>query len=568
MRVSSAPHLSNQISRRGVLAGLAAIAAGGVTGLAFGSPAAAAALRRGVDYSWGRPSISALQAGGYTFACRYLSDSTTGKNLTRSEADALIAGGIDIVSNWEYTASEALQGYAKGVENATKAHSQALACGMPAGRPIYLSVDFDASASQQPVINAYFDGAASVLGRARVGAYGGYYVIKRLFDAGKIRWGWQTYAWSSGQWDSRAQLRQVENGVSIGGADCDRNEAWAIDFGQWGTRRPAARSLTVALNADGRLQAFQTRGSGAVYSTWQTSANGVFGDWANLGGNDLQAPTAVTKPNGRIELLAIGGDSKLYDKWQTTANGPFADWAGLGGTDLTTDLTTATNADGRLQVFVIGGNGSLYSVWQTTTSGPWSAWANLGGSDLRSLSAVKKKDGRIELFAIGGDGKLYHKWQNTANGPFADWTSLGGNDLTTDLTIAANADGRLQAFVIGGNGALYSIWQTTTSGPWSAWTNLDGTDLHAIKAVTKTDGRIELFAIGGDGKLYHKWQNTANGPFADWTSLGGNGLTTDLAVATNADGRLQVFVGGGNGSLYSMWQTTTSGPWSTWANLG
>ncbi|GAB3943046.1 hypothetical protein GCM10027614_31110 [Micromonospora vulcania] len=276
------------------------------------------------------------------------------------------------------------------MENATKAQSQALACGMPAGKPIYFSVDFDASASQQTVINAYFDGVASVLGRARVGAYGGYYVIKRLFDAGKIRWGWQTYAWSSGQWDSRAQLRQVKNGVTIGGADCDLDEAWAIDFGQWGSR-PSARSLAVALNADGRLQAFQTRGSGAVYSTWQSAPNGVFGDWANLGGTHLQAPTAVSKPDGRIELLAIGGDSKLYDKWQGTPNGPFSDWAGLGGTDLTTDLTTATNADGRLQAFVIGGNGALYSIWQTTTSGPWSTWANLGGTDLRSLSAVKKK---------------------------------------------------------------------------------------------------------------------------------------------------------------------------------
>ncbi|MET8040445.1 hypothetical protein ABZU25_06215 [Micromonospora sp. NPDC005215] len=332
--------------------------------------------------------------------------------------------------------------------------------------------------------------------------------------------------------------------------------------------KPQATKLSVALNADGRMQAFQTRGSGAVYSTWQSAPNSVFGDWANLGGNALKSPTAVTKADGRIELFAIGGDGKLYHKWQSTVNGPFSDWTSLGGSALSSDLNVATNADGRLQVFVIGGNGSLYSIWQTTTSGPWSAWANLGGTDLRSLSAVKKKDGRIELFAIGGDGKLYHKWQNTANGPFSDWTSLGGNDLTTELAISANADGRLQVFVIGGNGALYSLWQTTTSGPWSDWTNLDGTDLSAVRAVTKTDGRMELFAIGGDGKLYHKWQTTANGPFSAWTSLGGNGLTTDLAISANADGRLQVFVIGGNGALYSLWQTTTSGPWSAWTNLG
>jgi hypothetical protein len=40
-----------------------------------------------------------------------------------------------------------------------------------------------------------------VIGRARVGLYAGYYVIKRAFDAKKITWGWQTHAWSGGHWD-------------------------------------------------------------------------------------------------------------------------------------------------------------------------------------------------------------------------------------------------------------------------------------------------------------------------------------------------------------------------------
>jgi len=32
--------------------------------------------------------------------------------------------------------------------------------------------------------------------------------MQRLFDDGKIAYGWQTYAWSYGNWDGRAQLRQ------------------------------------------------------------------------------------------------------------------------------------------------------------------------------------------------------------------------------------------------------------------------------------------------------------------------------------------------------------------------
>ncbi len=236
--------------------GAGAAALGGAAALALpgraGADIASSAVRLGIDYSWGRPRPSAIVAAGYTFVCRYLSWDDTGKNLTRSEADRLRAVGLDIVSNWEYRANEALDGYSKGVSNATEAHRQAIACGMPASRPIYFSVDFDASSGQQAAINSYFDGVASVIGRGRTGAYGGYGPIDRLFDAGKITWGWQTYAWSNGRWDSRAELRQVKNGIKVDGEDCDRNEAHATDFGQWGGGPTGTASVYGVLD-DGRL---------------------------------------------------------------------------------------------------------------------------------------------------------------------------------------------------------------------------------------------------------------------------------------------------------------------------
>ncbi|MGE0786402.1 MAG: glycoside hydrolase domain-containing protein [Sandaracinaceae bacterium] len=227
---------------------------------------AAAGPRHGVDYSWGRPSPSALVAGGYTFAARYLSWDTTGKNLTRAEADRLIGAGIDVVSNWEHSAGAARNGRAQGVEDATEAQRQATACGAPADRPIYFSVDFDASEAQQPAIDAYFDGVASVIGRERTGAYAGYWVIKRLFDAGKITYGWQTYAWSGGMWDSRAQLRQVQNGVTIGGAACDIDHAVANDFGQWPMPSWSAAYVnqTFPLAADDFLLAPNEESSGYI----------------------------------------------------------------------------------------------------------------------------------------------------------------------------------------------------------------------------------------------------------------------------------------------------------------
>ncbi|TDD57870.1 DUF1906 domain-containing protein, partial [Actinomadura rubrisoli] len=119
----------------------------------------------GVDYAWGRPGVAALKRAGVKFVCRYLSHDTTGKNLTRAEADELSGAGLWLVVVWESAASRALAGRDAGEADAKDAAGQAASLGMPDGRPIYFAVDFDATEEQQGAINAYLDGAASVIGR-------------------------------------------------------------------------------------------------------------------------------------------------------------------------------------------------------------------------------------------------------------------------------------------------------------------------------------------------------------------------------------------------------------------
>lgn len=185
----------------------------------------------GVDYAWSHPGGSALRTAGKQFACRYLSPDSS-KNITKTEANDLAAHGVWAVVVWESTANRALGGKAAGVADAKTAAIQATAAGMPSSRPIYFAVDFDATEGQQTAINAYLDGAASVIGRGRVGIYGGYYPVKRALDAGKATWAWQTIAWSGGQWDPRAVIRQGAQ-KTIGGVSCDLNTAVAADYGQW-----------------------------------------------------------------------------------------------------------------------------------------------------------------------------------------------------------------------------------------------------------------------------------------------------------------------------------------------
>ena len=257
---------NRRLSRRRLLtlAGGAAVAT--ATGIGFAqsasaTSAASAATGYGIDYSDASLTAGSVAAAGYGFVCRYLSWLPNPKVLTLSEAQALTAADLGIVSNWESDGLQDWQSgvpadpYSQGAGHATEAQRQALANGMPSSRPIYFSVDFDLQSSMYSALNSYFDGVASVIGRSRTGAYGGYHVIKELFDNGKIAWGWQTYAWSSGNWDSRAQLRQVQNDITVSGHDADLDQAMAADFGQWGG----------------------SGGGGVILPSWPNLTNGMTG---------------------------------------------------------------------------------------------------------------------------------------------------------------------------------------------------------------------------------------------------------------------------------------------------
>lgn len=187
----------------------------------------------GVDYSTARPSPAGLYAAGKRFAVRYGGAGTDDKHLHPAEADALAAAGLSIVANVEGSQGGMLGGYSVGADWARTADAAFRACGMPAGRPIYLSCDFDVTALQWHLIAAALDGAASALGRGRVGIYGGRNAVAWARRDGKAFWFWQTYAWSGGVWVSGNHIQQYRNGVQVAGGDCDLDQALTADFGQW-----------------------------------------------------------------------------------------------------------------------------------------------------------------------------------------------------------------------------------------------------------------------------------------------------------------------------------------------
>lgn len=170
----------------------------------------------GVDYSFSRPDMQMLKDRGVKFIARYLWNPKyddgvrTNKGLSKVEYDLATSKGIQVAFIYEEDGKELISLDA-GIRVANEAERFRNAQGLPP-KPIYFNVDYDAQPADLAKIFAALKGIAQVIGLNRVGLYASYSVVKAAFDAGLISFGMQTYAWSNGQWDSRAQLRQWSNG--------------------------------------------------------------------------------------------------------------------------------------------------------------------------------------------------------------------------------------------------------------------------------------------------------------------------------------------------------------------
>ena len=297
----------------------------------------------GLDYSGGMPAIADMKAARVAFVCRYVGyfsgynlnaiATPQGKCLTPGEAKTLLASGMSPVSNYEWYASRPIddgfgnrwstqQAYDAGAWDAQTGNTIHLACGGPASAALYLSADYDFNTSTDgPLVAAYFKGVASVIGLARIGGYGGYWLIKYLFDNGLITYGWQTYAWSGGQWDPRAHIQQYNNGVIMSGVEVDYDRSIKNDFGQW------------------------TQGGTMVPQGWTdtngvlTAPNGVkvvhgFRDWVLSHIWDPENyPLGAEFGTSLLEASnpSLGGGSQQLFRWTmlgyTTQRGVFVEWS-------------------------------------------------------------------------------------------------------------------------------------------------------------------------------------------------------------------------------------------------
>ncbi|MGE7432797.1 PIG-L family deacetylase [Kitasatospora sp. NPDC001175] len=188
------------------------------------------------------------------------------------------------------------------------------------------------------------------------------------------------------------------------------------------------------------------------------------------------------------------------------------------------------DADHRLTAFgLLDGQAAM---WQESApgSGKWGEPQLLDGDGLLpGITASLAEDGRWQLFAermaslgpatADNRREIVTAVQSAKGGPFGAWTSVGNPESDPDHgrrvggpVLARNADGTTQLFVRNWAKGV-STRQQRADGSWSDWTDLGGADVQeGLAAVTDGSGRIHVFGAGHD-TVHHWAQQQPNGPF-------------------------------------------------------
>ena len=143
----------------------------------------------------------------------------------------------------------------------------------------------------------------------------------------------------------------------------------------------------------------------------QTSpGSNAWSSWGSLGGT-IRSNSDVSlamNSDGRLQAFVVGTNNALYYRTQSSPNSNTwsSSWTSLGGgIKADSSPAVAINNDGRLQVFVVGTNNQLYYKTQSSpNSNTWSSsWTSLGGALRDNSDPVvgKNNDGRLEVFQVG-----------------------------------------------------------------------------------------------------------------------------------------------------------------------
>jgi peptidoglycan hydrolase-like protein with peptidoglycan-binding domain len=218
------------------------------------------------------PSSTDLQkiTSGGIWTCLYYEGGGYAYGTPRSQRN----GTVELQRPWS---GGTANGYSNGMHDAQIAYTQASNMGMPLGRPVYFACDSDPGAIGGAHMNAcleYYRGCrdyAHAHGYT-VGAYGGYYLMKALFDSSIIDFGHECWAWCkvNGQhaYETRCQVREWNGGFY----------AFAQDYGQFKYHElPATANVVTTTDPNVPADTSLTDTTTAVVSWLMSTYPDIFG---------------------------------------------------------------------------------------------------------------------------------------------------------------------------------------------------------------------------------------------------------------------------------------------------
>src|SRR3990170_8084609 len=172
-----------------------------------------------LNYSSAKLTGLVIKAAGYTGVIRYIDapERLRTKHTNKTEYDSHVTAGLRVQLVMQNTTTDADGGFGGGVANATRALAGANYLGYTGA--IYF-VNDRTTVPSPATWRAYLDGAASVLGLERTGAYG----FRNAID---LAVGHATFFWQAGRRSDVAAHTHVwqdnNTQVTVAGVLCDRN---------------------------------------------------------------------------------------------------------------------------------------------------------------------------------------------------------------------------------------------------------------------------------------------------------------------------------------------------------
>lgn len=201
-------------------------------------------------------SACRLVSEGVLFVGRYLVPdypSLQWKRLTAEEVQACTDNGIKVMSIFEMSSGDMKNG--SGTEHGALAFKEAQAIGQPLGKPIFFTVDFEATEEDFATIEQYLRAAKEQIPGYKIGIYGSFFVVEEMSRRGAADYFWQTYAWSNGNIPNVAHVYQHQNDTTLAGLSVDIDDFYTDEVTwNYNTHEPKEEPVMEKITVDEAIQ--------------------------------------------------------------------------------------------------------------------------------------------------------------------------------------------------------------------------------------------------------------------------------------------------------------------------